>query len=75
MLLVAAEVTIISRTDYAGVVELGAVGVINLVVTVVSVRLLAEALGYNPRPGALTKPRLTGEVGGLRASRALRAGS
>ncbi len=73
--LVAVEVSVISRTDFEGIVELGAVGVINLVVTVVSVRLLANALGYNPRSGALRKPRLTGEVGGLRAARTLRAGS
>jgi NADH-quinone oxidoreductase subunit H len=75
VLVVAAEVSVISRTDFEGVVELGAVGVINLVVTVVSVRLLAEALGYNPRSGALQRPRLTREIGGLRAARTLRAGS
>jgi predicted exporter len=69
---VAVEVSVFARVDAPALITLGAFAVVNLAITVVTVRFWADKLGYAPSQHA-TKPELTSTLGGLKAAQAIRS--
>ncbi|MDA1002311.1 MAG: NADH-quinone oxidoreductase subunit NuoH [Chloroflexi bacterium] len=68
----AVEASIFARVDAPGLIVLGAIGIVNVVLTFVLVRAWARVVGYEVPRGEDTRPTLTTAVGGLRAAQRLR---
>jgi len=72
---VAVQASVFARSEAPALITLGAFAVVNLAITVVTVRFWADKLGYAPSQHA-TKPVLIkgNTVGGLKAARKIRSG-
>jgi NADH-quinone oxidoreductase subunit H len=68
----AVEVAIFARVEAPAIVTLGAFGIVNLVLTIVLVRVWSRVSGYSPPRPDLSMPTLTTTVGGLRAAQRMR---
>jgi NADH-quinone oxidoreductase subunit H len=73
IVLVAIEVTLYRNIDVPGIISLGAIAVVNLVLTVFVVRLWAQFLGYHPEREEILQPFLASQVGGLHAAERMRS--
>lgn len=75
VLVVAVETSIAARWEVEGIFLYGSFAIVNLILTVIAVRTWARVAGYSSSFEQPEPPRVASIIGGLKASRRIKAGA